>query len=166
MKTFSLLFLAIFIAGVVPPKSNDDKMSSFKWLVGTWTANTSEGRLMETWLPMSDSSFSGETTLYKKTTETVPLESIQLICRNKQYYFIPTMPGKQPVEFRITAMNKNSFTAENADHDFPKRIMYTLYKKDSLHAVIDGGKGSTGKKQDYFYGRYHKPAQVKPVKKG
>jgi hypothetical protein len=120
---------------------------------------------METWLPMSDSSFSGQSTLYKKTTETVPQETIQLICRNKQYYFIPTLPGKNPVEFRITTFNKNGFTAVNPDHDFPKRIIYTQFKKDSLHAVVDGGAAQPGKRQDYYFGKFKKPAVSKPVKK-
>jgi hypothetical protein len=156
-------FLVLLSAG-----TNSDKMDSFKWLVGTWSMKTSEGTIMETWLPMSDTMFSGQSTMRKKTTEVVPLESVRLVCRNKEYYYIPTVKGQNnnaPVEFKITSVTKNSFTAENENHDFPKRIRYTLFKKDSLHAVIDGGKSVPGKKQDFYYQRVKKAPAPAPVKK-
>ena len=140
---------------------NQDKLSSFKWLIGTWVSITPEGKLMETWLPMNDSLYQAQATLYKKTTETVNLESLQLMRRDNNYYLIPTVGNAQPVEYRITSSTKNSFVAENPAHDFPRKIVYILYKKDSLHAYIEGG---AGKRKDYYYGRV-KSNPAKPVKK-
>ena len=162
---FCLCLFTILITGFRPSTSPyEDRMSSFKWLIGTWVCNTAEGKIMETWLPMSDSMLTGQSTMYKKTTETVPLESIQLICRNKQYYFVPLVQGEnnnKPVEFKITSYNKNGFVAENPTHDFPQKISYTLYKKDSLHAIVAGN----GKHKDYYYARVTKTAPPKAPKK-
>ncbi len=146
-------------------RTHEDKMGSFKWLVGTWVMNGPQGRIMETWLPMSDSILSGQSTLYKKTSETVPLEQVKLVCRGKDFFYIPVAQGQnnnKPVEFKITSYSKNKFTAENPDHDFPKRITYILFKKDSLHAYIDGGAKLPGKRSDYYYARYKKPTEKKP----
>src|SRR4051812_16275024 len=86
----------------------EGRMDSFKWLIGTWTAQTKDGIIMETWRPMSDTSFDGETSLYKKTTETVMLEKIRLVSRGKEYFYIPIAQGQnnnKPVEFRVTSFS-------------------------------------------------------------
>jgi hypothetical protein len=129
---------------------------------------TANGTLMETWLPMNDSVFAGQSTLRKKTTEVVSLEDIQLICRNREYFYIPAVAGQnegRPVEFKVTAYSKNGFTAINEAHDFPKRIQYILLKKDSLHAIIDDGAKTPAKKQDYYFVRLKKTVPPKSVKK-
>src|SRR5690349_21748153 len=80
----------------------EGRMDSFKWLIGTWKTQTPDGLLMETWRPMTDTSFDGETSLYKKTTETVTLEKIRLVSRGKDFYYIPVAQGQnnnKPVEF-------------------------------------------------------------------
>jgi hypothetical protein len=131
-------------------------MESFKWLIGTWKTQSKDGIIMETWRPMSDTSFDGETSLYKKTTETVTLEKIRLVARGKNYYYIPVVQGQnnnRAVEFRITAYSKKGFVAENPQQDFPKRISYTI-KKDSLIAFIEDG----GKREDYNYVRVKEKA--------
>jgi len=134
----------------------ENKMDPFKWLIGTWKSQTAEGLIMETWRPMTDTSFEGESSLYKKTTETVMLEKIRLVSRGRDYYYIPLAQGQnnnRPVEFRLTSFSKKGFMAENPSHDFPKRISYTI-KKDSLYAFVDDG--PSGKRKDYNYVRVKK----------
>jgi len=147
----------------------EDKMGSFKWLVGSWSMNGKNELIVETWVPMSDTSFEGESTKYnKKTTETVPLEKIRLVYRNKEYYYIPVAKGQnnnQSTVFKITSVSKKGFTAENPAHDFPKRISYVLTGKDSLHAFIDGGPGKPTKRSDYYYARVKRPPPPPSPKK-
>jgi hypothetical protein len=160
----SVLTLAIFsilsLSFQDPKNGYEDKMSSFKWLIGTWVTNSKEGKIMETWLPMNDSIYSGQSTLYKKTTETVALETIQFVRRSKDYYFIPTVIGpnnNNRVEFKVTSKGKDSFIAENKQNENPKKISYILYKKDSLHCIMEGG----GKRKDFYFGRVVKAATPK-----
>ena len=153
-KGFLFLPLAVILLFSFIQGHYENKMDSFKWLIGTWKAQSKEGIIMETWRPMTDTSFDGETTLYKKTTETVMLEKIRLVSRGKDFYYIPVVQGqnnKMPVEFRVSAYSKKGFVAENPAHDFPKKISYTL-KKDSLYASVEGG----GKKENYRYVRIKK----------
>ncbi len=152
-----LIAAGILFAGMRKPDEN--KMDVFKWLIGTWSTNTGEGRILETWRPMNDSTLEGESTLFKKTTETVQLEKMQLAYRDRDYYYIPVVSGQnneQPVRFRVARFDKKSFTAENKEHDFPKRISYSLIKKDSLLARIDDGLTVPVKKSDYYYSRVKK----------
>lgn len=156
---FSLLLITVALAGF-QHSSNvpEDKISQFKWLIGTWVTNNNEGKIMETWLPMNDSLYTGQGTLYKKTTETVSLGNMQFQRRNKDYYFTPANSSK---EFKVVKFSKTSFVAENNSSDYPKKISYILFKKDSLHTIWEGG---SGKKKDLYYGRVIKSAPVKKAK--
>ena len=163
------IILLVGVMGFVDPNIfYEDKMASFKWLIGSWAMNSKNELIVETWIPMSDSIIEGESMKFnKKTSETVPLEKMRLICRNKEFFYIPMKEGQQnnqPVEFKIISFSKKGFTAVNQAHDFPKRIIYDLFKKDSLHAFIDAGPGKKVKRVDYYYART-KRSTPPPVKK-
>ena len=153
---FSLLLITATLVGFNrnsnPPL---DKISQFKWLIGTWVTNNNEGKIMETWLPMNDSLYTGQGTMYKKTTETVSLGNMQFQRRSKDYYF---KPANSLFEYKVSAISKNSFVAENRNAEYPQKISYILFKKDSLHTIWEGG---AGKKKDMYYSRVIKAAPVK-----
>ncbi len=163
-----IIFCASLMAFTDAGPGDAGKMDSFKWLIGSWSMESKNELIIETWRPMTDTSFEGESTRYnKKTTETVPLEKIRVVSRDKEYFYIPVAQGQNkngPTEFKITSFNKNGFMAENPSHDFPKRISYTLSKKDSLHAFIDAGSQKGSKRSDYYFARVKKP-DPPPVKK-
>ena len=57
-------------------------------------------------------------------------------------FYIPTVENqnnRKPVKFTLLNYDNNSFTAVNNEHDYPKKISYSLYGKDSLQAKIDDG---------------------------
>jgi hypothetical protein len=155
---FSLLFLTAAVTGFQHSSNAPiDKMSQFKWLVGTWVTQTNEGKIMETWLPMNDSLYTGQGTLYKKTTETVSLGNMQFQRRNKEYYFTP---ANATMEYKVVSLSKASFVAENKASENVQKISYILFKKDSLHTIWEGG----GKRKDLYYGRVIKASPVKKAK--
>ncbi len=150
---FMLLVISIcFSAG----EMHASKLESFNWLLGSWQMQKKSGILTESWKQSNDSTFEGNSYLIKTTGEKMLLENVQLVNRGQQFFYIPTTANQnnqQPVSFTITSHNNESFTAENPQHDFPKRIIYTLINKDSLHAVIDGGPGMPQKKSTFYYSR-------------
>lgn len=149
------LFMAV-TAPADPFIANANKMQSFHWMNGSWKMNTKRGVITEKWEPLNDSTMTGESRMIRNTGETILLERIQLVFRGKDYYYIPTAQGQnneQPVLFRITSHSENGFVAGNPEHDFPKRITYTEVNRDSIHAYIDGGPTSPGKRSDFYYSR-------------
>ena len=160
MKSFFfLLLLLVTLAGFnYSPHLPEDKISQFKWLIGTWSANNSEGRIIETWLPMNDSLYSGQGTMFRKTTETVSLGNSQFQRRRSDYYFTP---ANSTIEYKVVNMSKTSFVAENKSASYPKKISYILFIKDSLHTIWEGG---SEKRKDLYFGRVKKA--VPEVKKG
>ncbi len=159
MKRLVIFSGITLISAAFSNKENSyaSNMHSFSWLIGAWKMETKRGVICEKWKSSNDSTLSGKSMLVKNTTgDTVFLEKIQLVYRNNAYFYIPVAEGQNnndPVEFKITSYNANGFVAENPDHDFPKRIMYNLITKDSIHAVIDGGPAIPLKKSNFYYSR-------------
>ncbi|MBY0477388.1 MAG: hypothetical protein K2Q24_07055 [Chitinophagaceae bacterium] len=155
-KSAILLLLVASIFFSAGEKYTPTSIHSFNWLLGNWQMQKKTGIISESWRKTNDSTFDGESYLNKTTGEKMLLENIQLIYRDRQFLYIPTTANQnnqQPVSFRITSHSNNGFTAENAAHDFPKRIVYALIHPDSLQATIDGGPAMPQKKSTFYYSR-------------
>ncbi|MEJ8817737.1 DUF6265 family protein [Lacibacter sp. H407] len=158
MKKNSIAFLLLVsVCSFLPDLSGiTANMKSFKWLQGSWQMQTRRGIIVEKWAVANDSTLAGESMMTGSDGTEIPLEKIQLAFRNGSYYYIPTVRnqnGEQPVEFKITSYSETGFVAENTQHDFPKRISYTLVNSDSIHAVIDDGAAAPVKKSNFYYSR-------------
>ena len=105
----------------------------FGWLIGTWQE---EGKTSyETWRE-DNGSLSAES--YKmKDGNKVVTEEIKLVKKGNDFFYVPDVAGPQgPIEFKITTLGKDNFTAENPAHDFPKKISYEKVDDTHLKATI------------------------------
>jgi Domain of unknown function (DUF6265) len=149
----------ILIIGVVyllMAMNSEDSMERFNWLLGDWQMERKSGIMTESWKKINDSSYEGESYITSKAGENKTLEEMQLIYRQKKYYFISAVPGQnkeRPVSFIINPISYGQFLAENPQHDFPKRISYQYMKPDSLHAWIDGGPANVEQRVDFYFSR-------------
>ncbi len=133
-----------------------NNMQAFQWLSGSWKMSTPRGAIIESWSVLDDSTLTGESVMIKTDGEKKQLENIRLVFREQSYYYIPVAIGQnndQPVKFRITSRGEKGFVAENPDHDFPKRIIYTLVNSDSLHAVVDDGEDDSKKRSRFYFSK-------------
>lgn len=158
MKKNSIALLLLFSVCSFSPDliGITANMKSFTWLQGSWQMQTRRGTITEKWIVANDSTLAGESIMVRTDGSEIPLEKIELAFRNGNYYYIPTVKnqnGEQPVEFKITSYSETGFVAENPQHDFPKRISYTLVNKDSIHAIIDDGTATPVKKSNFYYSR-------------
>jgi hypothetical protein len=116
------------------------QQQEFSWLVGKW--KLTDKNVYEEWQLSTD----GETwkgRSYKiKGADTTVTESITLMKEDGHYFYVPFAQGNSaPVKFQITSMTRQSFVAENHEHDFPKIIRYKLFRKneqDVIEAAIEG----------------------------
>lgn len=156
-KNSIVLFMLFSVCSFSPDLSViTANMKSFKWLQGSWQMQTRRGIITEKWAVANDSTLAGTSTMTRADGTEIPLEKIELAFRSGNYYYIPTVKnqnGEQPVEFKITSHSETGFVAENPEHDFPKRISYTLVNSDSIHAVIDDGTATPVKKSNFYYSR-------------
>jgi hypothetical protein len=155
-NVFVLMFFALIFSNVKSQTANQSAHSTvdqLKWLEGTWTrTNSKAGQSgIEMWKKVSSTELSGRG-VAMQGSDTVFVEKLRIIVRDGNLFYVADVPENQnPVFFRLTEIKKNSFTCENPDHDFPKKIAYNL-QGNKLQAKISGD----GKVIDYLFERTDK----------
>lgn len=151
-KVFFLVTILLIILISCKQKENK-KVDVFNWLNGQWTMNTDDGMVTEEWKTYNDSLMEGKSD-FVKGDSVIPFETIRLFRRGIDFYYeakAARQNNEQPVEFKLSSFSDSGFVAENPQHDFPKRIIYRLINKDSIHAFIDGGISMPEKRADFYY---------------
>jgi len=151
MKTQKLFLLitAFFLSTAsYGQETAAQKFKKLSWLSGKWIrTNAKKGQSgYETWTKTADNKLVGKGVTLKGK-ETIFVEHLEFIVRNKEIYYTVMITGeKKPVYFKVTTLTDDSFTCQNAQHDFPKKI---AYKKigNKVKAVISGD----GRSIDYDF---------------
>lgn len=135
----------IFFSQLLIAQTDLNKLS---WLEGSWSrTNGKPGRSThEHWTKISNAAWKGlGVTLHGSDTAFV--EKMKLISKDGSLYYVADVPeNKRLVYFKFTEMTDTSFTCENPDHDFPKKIIYIL-NGNLLKATISGN----GKSIEYLF---------------
>jgi hypothetical protein len=77
-----------------------------------------------------------------KGNDTAFVEKTKLIIKDNSIYYVADVPGnEEPVYFKLTAITDQSFTCQNSQHDFPKKIIYIM-QGSVLKATISGNGNS------------------------
>lgn len=101
--------------------------SAFHWLTGTWEMLRPNGSYrLETWESKNSNALTGKG-LKVMQGDTTYLESIDLYSDQEGVWYMPTVPdqnNQQPVPFRLVSSENHHYIFENAEHDFPQRIVY------------------------------------------
>jgi len=127
-------------AATSPAKHSYDELEKTSWLLGAWRSASPEGTAYEVWTKESDSSYAGISFLVRGK-DTTTQETLRIMQSGTDLYYIPVVHGQnggQPVSFKMSAVNTDSFLFENPAHDFPTKISYKRAGTDSLVAKISG----------------------------
>jgi hypothetical protein len=138
-KTIVLILIAV-VSLSCKKESNENKLKSMEWLLGSWENNAEYGNMQENWKKVNDSVCQGES-YFIKGKDTLHSETITLQQKEDQVLYVPTVRGQnndQPVVFLLTKQTPKQLVFENPNHDYPKKIIYNLITKDSLVATISG----------------------------
>ncbi|HMJ48556.1 MAG TPA: DUF6265 family protein [Ferruginibacter sp.] len=154
MKKYIITVIAVLSFSAFINSGDDGK--AFKKLYaleGTWKMTTKRGALCEEWKKVSNTHLQNKGFLVKGT-DTIVTERVALTNTKDGVFYTSTVEdqnNRQPIAFRMTRAEGNTFVFENAEHDFPRRMVYNLVSADSLHAYIDDG--INGNKRQHFYYR-------------
>ncbi len=140
MKKFILLTLLILLKiGVYGQQKPKQDFQKLKWLSGDWIrTNGKPGHKgYESWKVISPSKLVGEGVTIKGT-DTVFFEKMELLTKGNDIFFTAIAKGDpNPTFFKLTSISNSGFVCENPEHDFPKKIAYTL-KDKKIYATISG----------------------------
>lgn len=145
MRT-TLVLVLTFISASVFAQNDINKLD---WLTGTWTrTNPKPGRSgVEVWTKRNNELVGRGVNL--KGPDTAFVEKLKIVARDGKLFYVADVPeNNSEVLFEFTQLTNRSFVCENAKHDFPKKISYTL-EGDNLKATISG----EGREVDYLFVR-------------
>ena len=137
----ALFTIILFIATTTLfAQSKQTDVSAVQWLVGEWThTNAKPGRSgVEIWSKISQAELKGSG-ISLRGSDTTFVEKLRIITKDGGLFYAADVPeNKGEVLFRITELKDESFVCENPQHDFPKKITYTL-TGTQLRVIVSGG---------------------------
>lgn len=138
MKFLTTLLLAtVSTITYAQPSQNEN----FEWLLGDWQRlNNQAGKMTtESWA-LSGLGYHG-LGVTVEGQDTVFFENMALTHIEAEMFLVVSTPEHEiAVHFKITAQSHESFTAENPDNDFPKKIIYRKTDQGLLATVSSGDK--------------------------
>ena len=108
--------------------------------MGTWTQQSEQGILEETWKSVNDSTFEG-TSYFIKGKDTLHNETIVLQQKGENLIYKATVKDEnndEAVSFPLTSTTEKNLVFENPKHDYPQKINYKLAGATTLIAKISG----------------------------
>ena len=155
MKFLLLLFIPVIaLASFINPKDNKDIFQRLGRLEGTWMMRVKSGTvLFECWQKENDTLLHGKSYMLRGI-EMKSQENVSLVYNKEGVFYMPVVEKQnngKAISFKLASSTANEFVFENPQHDFPKRIVYTIVSEDVLHAYVDGGDADTSKRIKYAY---------------
>lgn len=137
---------AVAIAFALPATGADaGVIEQLAWLSGCWAVEASEPGSMECWMPPAGGMMLG-TSRTVRGGKSVQHEFLQIrVNAGGSLVYVAKPSGQAETAFVATEVTATSVTFENAAHDFPQRIRYTLVAPDRLTARVEGSRGDAGR---------------------
>jgi hypothetical protein len=123
-----IAFLFLSISNGLIAQVNKDSLKELEWILGTWKRqNSKPGQTHhEKWWKVSDQHLQG-IGVVMEGLDTVFIEKLGIKIEEGKVYYIADVPeNAEPVYFKFTNSDGNSFVSENLEHDVPKKIAYYL----------------------------------------
>jgi len=136
MRYYILCCIILLILSCNTKEKQEAYSSDFDFLIGDWErTNTKPGVVtMEHWTITSPTEYLGHGyTLEKK--DTTFQERMRLARNGNSWVLEVSGPNEEAVAFEVTRFGPNYLTAQNPNHDFPKKIAYSHFD-DTLSAKV------------------------------
>jgi len=144
---FAFLFLLIG-----PRAGAAADLSALAWMAGNWTGVKDGVEMEELWLaPKGNSMLAVHRDVANGHTVSFEFLRIEATADVITYWASPK--GRPAVPFRMAQSENKRVVFENAEHDFPRRIIYWLGDDGSLHAKIEGTLGGKPAAEEWTWRR-------------
>ncbi|MCW5518780.1 hypothetical protein J1N09_02950 [Aureitalea sp. L0-47] len=148
MRKVMILLIGILILSCNETKKEDSKPTTkstelttetenFDWLLGKWKRLNEEAgkETFENWEKINENEYSG-IGFTMQNGDTIKQENIRLIKSNEKWNLIVKVPEEtESTAFTGISHNKNEFTCQNNEIDFPNKIKYWK-NGDKINATV------------------------------
>jgi len=137
---FAAAALALCTAPLRGQVAGEDALAPVAFLTGCWAEETPGAGLREYYAPPASNMMTG-LSRFLRGGRVVDWEFHRIDAGPSGPTLTPHPRGVASVTFSPVAMTGNRIVWENADHDFPQRIIYERIGPDGLMVRIEGGEG-------------------------
>ncbi len=141
MQFFTLVLgtLVLLIGNLSMTKPAENDIGDLAWMGGHWSGNVDGVDMEEFWLPPKGNSMLA---LHRdvKDGETVSFEFLRVEATADGITYWASPKGKPATPFRMSEHSEKRVVFENAEKEFPHRIIYWV-DGGELHAKIEGTLG-------------------------
>lgn len=133
-----LVLLLLLLSASVLPAEEKATLASLEWLAGCWTGPANgQYQYTEQWMAPAGGIMLGMSRTVRPGKSTL-FEFIRIVEEAGKLVYI-ARPSDQPeARFTLTKFSSLELIFENAQHDYPQRIVYRLQPDGSLVARIEG----------------------------
>lgn len=112
-------------------------LSALAWLAGNWTGTQDGVEMEELWQKPKGNSMLA---LHRDVKEgrTISFEFLRIEATADAITYWASPRGRPATPFKLIEQGNKRAVFENAEHDFPRRIIYWMTDDGSLHAKIEG----------------------------
>jgi hypothetical protein len=148
-KLFLALLALALLSLAVPAQTPKPTANDFAWLAGCWESNRNGREINEQWMKPAGGVLLGISRTVANG-KVVEYEFVQIREeKDGSIYYVAKPSGQPEASFKLMKLQNREATFENAEHDFPQRIIYRLEPDGSLFARIEGT--SQGKPRGFNY---------------
>ncbi|RKE94789.1 DUF6265 family protein [Ichthyenterobacterium magnum] len=133
-QIFKSLLLIIFF---IVDSSAQSNIEQTHFLIGTWKVENKN--IYENWTQNSNTLIGKSYSL--NNNEKIVSETLSITSTNKTIIYTATVINQnngKGVDFKLNNTIKDKFSFENLNHDFPKKIQYTILNKSELFVEVLG----------------------------
>jgi hypothetical protein len=135
-----------------------DSMAELSWLYGCWGGKVNGRDFREQWMPLRGNTLLGigSTEFEQKLSS---YEYLRIESRADGIFYVALPSEQKEAAFKLVSAVKDDrekasvFTFENAQHDFPQRIIYRRGTEGWLYATVEGKLSGQDKQVTYPYRR-------------
>ncbi|HEX7720155.1 MAG TPA: DUF6265 family protein [Woeseiaceae bacterium] len=141
----SLLAACMLSAG----HAADTNIARLQWLAGCWASAADESGSGEQWMAPAGRSMLGVSRTIRGG-RTVAYEFLRIAeDEDGQIIFIASPSGQAITTFNLLRMSDSEVVFENADHDFPQRVIYRKLAENGLLGRIEGTLNGEERRVDF-----------------
>lgn len=115
-----------------------NSLNKLNWILGKWKISSPKYIQFEEWKKISNTKFEGIS--YKIVdADTTIIETLDLMVVESNILYIPTVYDQnnaRSIKFKLLKLEGNYVLFENKEHDFPKKIEYTLESRKKIKASV------------------------------
>ncbi|MBI5939572.1 MAG: hypothetical protein HY859_04015 [Caulobacterales bacterium] len=146
-----LAFTLLLLAPTSALAGETAQVADLAWMAGSWSQDTANGTVRETWLPPLREAMAGMTQTHRPGKP--PVTEFSTITREPAgVTFTAYVGGQPPTAFVLKPGRPGEAVFENLAHDFPQRVIYRQCEAN-LCARIEGTVQGQVQGMDWRYRR-------------